>query len=450
MLVDGDGQIIAHPDPSRLDDDVSSYPAVQRARQSRGAGEVVARNAAGIERLFVYQAMPNPATLAKQPWVLLTEIDRSQEMAGLRRLQRELLVGIALVVLGCLFVAWEISRSVSGPLVQLTSFARRVGSGDLTGRTGVAGRDVAGQLAAAFDEMVAGLRERDHVKDVFGQYIATQVSDKILSGQVDLGGESRRVTMLFSDIRNFTTMAEQLSPQQVVAFLNDYFSEMVDAVFEQDGVLDKFIGDGLLAVFGLVDEAPDHPRRAVLTALRMRALLGKINGERAVSGQPPIAIGIGVHTDEVIVGNIGSHKRLRVHCRWRRCEHDVTAAGPEQGVRHDNPDQRDDVPGGEGRVRVPGDARHPPARQEEGPAVLRGRQHEDACGVERTEALGTRRSQDQARRASHGVRHTSAWSISYVVRDRPPSYRPPSGEAGLYGVGGGGGSRGEPAFTQAS
>ena len=85
---------------------------------------------------------------------------------------------------------------------------------------------------------------------------------------------------------------------------------MVDAVFEHHGVLDKFIGDGMLAFFGSLDEGRGHERRAVLAALRMKALLAKINGERSIVGKPPIAIGIGIHTDEVIVGNIGSRKRL--------------------------------------------------------------------------------------------------------------------------------------------
>jgi len=105
-------------------------------------------------------------------------------------------------------------------------------------------------------------------------------------------------------------MSEAMTPAQVVSFLNAYFSEMVEAVFEQGGVLDKFIGDGMMAVFGSFGDMPDHPRRAVAAALRMKALLAKINGERSVTGLPPIQIGIGIHTDEVIVGNIGSHRRL--------------------------------------------------------------------------------------------------------------------------------------------
>src|SRR5207253_712851 len=85
---------------------------------------------------------------------------------------------------------------------------------------------------------------------------------------------------------------------------------MVDAVFEHGGVLDKFMGDGMLCVFGSLDEAPDHPRRAVMAGLRMKALLAKINGERTMGGMAPIAIGIGIHTDDVIVGNIGSRRPL--------------------------------------------------------------------------------------------------------------------------------------------
>jgi len=116
--------------------------------------------------------------------------------------------------------------------------------------------------------------------------------------------------MLFCDIRNFTTMSESMSPAQVVDFLNGYFSDMVDAVFEHGGVLDKFMGDALLCVFGSIEEMPDHPRRAVMVGLRMKALLAKINGERNMAGKTPIDIGIGIHTDDVIVGNIGSRRRL--------------------------------------------------------------------------------------------------------------------------------------------
>jgi class 3 adenylate cyclase len=310
VIVDGDGQIVGVPDETRLEKDFSNNLAVQAAWRSNAMGTIVAPNTAGLTRLFVYRPMQNPGTLAKRPWVLLTEIDQSEEMAPLRKLARALASGIGLLLLASLVIAHRVSRSIQQPLERLSGFARQIGAGDLSGRVDVSGRDLAGRLGTTLNEMATGLRERDHVKEVFGRYIATQVSDKILHGEANLGGESRRVSILFSDIRNFTTMSEQMTPQQVVTFLNDYFSEMVDAVFEQNGILDKFLGDGLMAIFGAFGDDHDHPRRAVLAALRMQALLAKLNGERAMAGKPAIAIGIGIHTDEVILGNIGSRKRL--------------------------------------------------------------------------------------------------------------------------------------------
>jgi class 3 adenylate cyclase len=310
VVVDGDGKIIGDPDERDLERNVSAYPAVQEAWRTGGVGEVRAQNVDGKMRLFVYRAMENPGTLAKRPWVLLTEIDQSEELAPVRKLARALSIGIGLLLVASGLVAHRISRSIQQPLEGLSAFAHEIGTGNLTSRSGLTGRDIAGRLAGRLNHMAAGLQERDHVKEVFGRYIATQVSEKILHGEANLGGESRRVSILFSDIRNFTTMSEQLTPQQVVTFLNDYFSEMVDAVFEQNGILDKFLGDGLMAIFGAFDDDQTHPRHAVLAALRMQSLLAKINGERAMAGKPPIAIGIGIHTDEVILGNIGSRKRL--------------------------------------------------------------------------------------------------------------------------------------------
>ncbi len=310
VIVDGEGDVIGHPDPARIGSRVQSYEAVQRAWITQGTGSVVGTNLEGRRRLYFYRAIKSPSTLGRQPWVVLAEIDEAEELAALSVVERELLVGIGLLVIVSLVLAHQTADSIERPLVALKQFAARLGGGDLEARTEVAGADIAGSLAASMTSMAAGLRERDRVKEVFGRYIATQVSERILKGDVNLGGEARVVTILFSDIRNFTGMAEQMTPQQVVSFLNAYFSEMVEAVFEQGGVLDKFIGDGMMAVFGSLGDQPDHAARAVRAALRMKALLGKINADRAIVGKPPMSIGIGIHTDEVIVGNIGSTRRL--------------------------------------------------------------------------------------------------------------------------------------------
>jgi HAMP domain-containing protein len=250
VLVDGDGHIIAHPDASRLDEDVSEYDAVRRARRAGTVGSVVASNRQGREKLFVYRPIKSPETQAQQNWVLLTEIDADEMLIPVNQLRDELAIAIVILLVIGAIVAHQVSRSVHRPLDALGDFAHKIGSGDFSARVDVTGHDVAGRLADALNEMAAGLQERDHVKEVFGRYIATQVSDEILKGQVSLGGAEKQVTVLFSDIRNFTSMSEQMTPQQVVTFLNDYFTEMVDAVFENGGVLDKFLGDGLMAVFG--------------------------------------------------------------------------------------------------------------------------------------------------------------------------------------------------------
>jgi class 3 adenylate cyclase len=309
MLVNYDGRILGHPDPGRIGEDISDYPAVKLGMKGSD-GSVVAPNNDGARRLFFYRTLKGPGTVNPKPMLLVTEMDEKEALAPLIDLKYRFLFGIGFVVLACLVIAQRLSSYIKKPFQTLLQMFERVEAGDLSMQHQIRARDEIGQLESGLDRMVEGLRERNMVKELFGRYVTTQVSEQVLNGRVNLGGEVRRVTILFSDIRDFTSTAEKMEPMDVVAFLNEYFSEMVEAVFEYGGVLDKFLGDGMMAVFGSFDDEPDHPRTAIMAALRMKALLGKINGKRSITGQAPIKIGIGIHTDEVIVGNIGSQKRL--------------------------------------------------------------------------------------------------------------------------------------------
>jgi adenylate cyclase len=309
QILNSDGRVLAHVDPKRIDADMSKSKAFQMTRTSSDSGYVLDNDYAGKKWLWIARPMRSPATGTPPPWALVVQMDEAKAVAPIDALRDQVLLAIAIVSVAGIFMGRRVGFSIARPIEKLAAFVKKVQGGDFTGSV-EEGKDEVGHLGAALNQMTRGLQERDRVKELFGRYVATQVSDKIVKGDVSLGGESRHVTILFSDIRGFTSMSEEMPPAQVVSFLNDYFSEMVEAVFEQGGVLDKFMGDGLMAVFGSMSDMPDHPRRAVLTALRMKSLLGKINGNRAMHGDPPISIGIGVHTADVIVGNIGSRRRL--------------------------------------------------------------------------------------------------------------------------------------------
>jgi adenylate cyclase len=166
------------------------------------------------------------------------------------------------------------------------------------------------QLAKGFNHMVDGLKERDKLRTTFGKYMTAAVMEHLLAGKVSLGGESLKVTILFTDIRSFTTISEKMDPQQLVALLNEYFTEMVGIVMQEDGVVDKYIGDAIMAVFGAPVPKPEDAANAVRAAVRMRRALQELNTRLEARGLPILRTGIGLHTGEVVAGNIGSEKRM--------------------------------------------------------------------------------------------------------------------------------------------
>jgi adenylate cyclase len=159
-------------------------------------------------------------------------------------------------------------------------------------------------------------RERARLRRLFGRYVSEAVVEKLLAAgaKPDLGGEAYRVTVLFSDIRNFTTISESLAPAQVVEMLNRYFTLACEPILAAGGTVDKFVGDAIMAVFGAPASHPDHARRAVQAALGLVAVAQEFQEwmSRYFSGQelPRFKIGVGLHTGEAVVGNIGSPKRL--------------------------------------------------------------------------------------------------------------------------------------------
>jgi len=149
------------------------------------------------------------------------------------------------------------------------------------------------------------------VRNTMSRYLTKQVADRVLAGgDSDLGGSTNEVSVLFSDIRDFTTISETLGARATVSLLNEYFGVMVDPVFDNGGILDKYIGDAIMAVFGAPFTSEKDTDNALSSALEMLTALVKLNKHRESIGQPTIRIGIGISTGEAVVGNIGSPKRM--------------------------------------------------------------------------------------------------------------------------------------------
>lgn len=159
--------------------------------------------------------------------------------------------------------------------------------------------------------LLENISNEKRVRSTMARYMDPELADRLVRGGEDiLGGASAVVTLLFSDIRGFTSLTERLGPQATVSMLNEYFTLMVDCIQHEGGMLDKFIGDAIMAAFGLPQPADDDEDRAVRTAIAMIRALDEWNSTRLADGKPPIDMGIGLNTDAVVAGNIGSPKRM--------------------------------------------------------------------------------------------------------------------------------------------
>jgi class 3 adenylate cyclase len=218
----------------------------------------------------------------------------------------------AVLIVGASLVSVLFSRRLTRPLVELVSGMERVGRGDFRTRVNKRTDDEIGFLADGFNAMTEGLREREFIRDTFKRYVTTQIAEKLLAqkDRIRLTGEKRNITVLFCDIKGFTPMAERTEPVQLVSTLNDYFSVMVDIIFKHEGVLDKFIGDAIMAFWNAPLDQDDAARRAVTAALEMQAALVSFNDRRRAAGKPPIHAGIGINTGDAVAGTIGSEKKM--------------------------------------------------------------------------------------------------------------------------------------------
>lgn len=205
-------------------------------------------------------------------------------------------------------VAWGTGFVLAGLAALAFALTRAVGAGVWAGLVMPAS---AGALAlfggVAWQYFVEG-REKRHVKQLFGRYVSKDVIDQLMAdpARAALGGEKREMSVLFSDIRNFTTASERASPEAVVAQLNEYFAAMVDVLFRHQGTLDKFVGDMVMGLFGAPLDDPLHADHAVAAALEMLDLLAQLNARWQSEGRPVLDIGIGINSGEMIAGNIGS------------------------------------------------------------------------------------------------------------------------------------------------
>ena len=243
----------------------------------------------------------------------------SAEMLGAGAADR--LVGYLVVwgvgALLALLLAGIISRSILDPVRSILGTVESVRAGDLQARTDVDRRDEVGTLAAAVDDMAIGLEERRRIESTFRQYVDGAVAEHLIAGDT-LVSEARRVpaVILFSDVRGFTSMSERLEPEDVVRLLNAVFSRIAPLVRANGGVVDKFLGDGMMAVWGVPQPLRVGPlvgipsaELACRAALAMVAEMEDLNVELAAGDLPQLSIGIGINAGEVVAGPIGSSDR---------------------------------------------------------------------------------------------------------------------------------------------
>lgn len=273
-------------------------PVAARALQGRAdAGEM----GAGVQRrMLVFWGLGTAAPVLGLVVAAIAAISR--DGTSLVRLASTVLGLAGVVLLFGLLVTVLNARAVVSPIASVQQALVRVGDGDFDVEVRVDDGTELGLLQSGFNEMVLGLRERERIRDLFGRHVGQSVAKAATDGDVELGGETRLVSVLMIDLIGSTTYAETRSPADVVSMLNRFFAVIVEEVDGHGGLVNKFMGDAVLAIFGAPVDLDDHAGAALASARRI--------AERLAVEVPEIGSGIGVSTGQAVAGNVGHRSRF--------------------------------------------------------------------------------------------------------------------------------------------
>lgn len=205
-----------------------------------------------------------------------------------------------------LLLSHVLAGGLHAPVLRLREATRLIGAGDFSTRVHIRSRDEFGQLGDAFNSMAEGLELKERYKAVLSKVADPKVAARLMQGQVNLGGETVRATVMFCDIRGFTRMTEGMDPHQVIGMMNTHMTAMTEIVHAHGGVVDKFVGDEIMVLFGVPVPGDDDIGQALRCAKAMVARCREMNADR----DPPIEIGIGIAHGEMVAGCMGSEDRL--------------------------------------------------------------------------------------------------------------------------------------------
>ena len=231
------------------------------------------------------------------------------EDKGAETRQQMILIFSSVVVVILMFGLY-LARTITRPVEALVEATNRIRRNELDFDLPVTTEDETGLLTVAFNEMTGGLRERERSRVAITKYMSQKVYKLIQSGELGMGGVTREITVFDTDIRSFTSISETKTPDELISFLNRYFTKMVTCVYKYDGEVDKFVGDAILAKFGATEWYPDHALRAVSAMIEMIEACDELDEELRAEGDWVIRMGVGCNTGPAVIGNLGSPERM--------------------------------------------------------------------------------------------------------------------------------------------
>lgn len=220
------------------------------------------------------------------------------------------LASIAGAVFISLIVALAVSHSISKPVLELEEASRKIAAGDLNAAVDVRSKDEIGKLGAAFNDMVKGLQERAKRAEIMTKMLSKEVSEKLMDSDLVLGGIKQMASIMFLDVRGFTSLTEGMDPAEAVNIVNQCMTRVAKCISARGGVVNKYLGDGCMALFGVPQSRGNDALNAIEAGRDIQREMTVWNDERKARGEVAVRVGIGINTDEVLAGNVGSADRM--------------------------------------------------------------------------------------------------------------------------------------------